>query len=67
MAPAESNEVPRVDYTPPSSFSTDLQVLRHMWFARIAGGTHQEQLESFYKNQVERSSTVGGGGRRRET
>jgi hypothetical protein len=29
-----------------------LQVLKYMWFAKIAGGTHQEKLESFYKDQA---------------
>lgn len=29
------------------------QVLKYMWFAKIAGGTHQEKLESFYKAQAD--------------
>ena len=42
----------RTDYTPKSSFLDDLQVLKAMWFGNIKGGSHQDQLESFYNKQV---------------
>ena len=45
-------EVVRTDYTPKSSFLDDLQVLKAMWFGNIKGGSHQDQLESFYNKQV---------------
>merc|ERR1711985_192009 len=45
-------EVVRTDYTPKSSFLDDLQVLKAMWFGNIKGGSHQDQLESFYNKQA---------------
>jgi S-adenosylmethionine-diacylgycerolhomoserine-N-methlytransferase len=42
---------PRVDFTPASSFSNDVRVLRSMVFAEIKGDTQEEQLESFYITQ----------------
>eukprot|EP00640_Fibrocapsa_japonica_P002223 CAMPEP_0113952618 /NCGR_PEP_ID=MMETSP1339-20121228/90526_1 /TAXON_ID=94617 /ORGANISM="Fibrocapsa japonica" /LENGTH=342 /DNA_ID=CAMNT_0000961265 /DNA_START=27 /DNA_END=1056 /DNA_ORIENTATION=+ /assembly_acc=CAM_ASM_000762 len=39
-------------YEPEYSLASDLTVLRHMWFAKVVGGTQQEQLESFYKEQA---------------
>ena len=49
---SDTDNLPIAEYKPYSSFRTDLTVLRYMWFAKIAGGTHQDKLESFYKNQA---------------
>ena len=49
---SDTDNLPIATYKPYSSFRTDLTVLRYMWFAKIAGGTHQDKLESFYKNQA---------------
>mmetsp|Transcript_10051 Transcript_10051/g.25834 ORF Transcript_10051/g.25834 Transcript_10051/m.25834 type:complete len:257 (-) Transcript_10051:98-868(-) len=47
-----SEEVVRTDYTPKSSLADDLRVLKAMWFGSISGGSHQDQLESFYNKQA---------------
>eukprot|EP00976_Prorocentrum_cordatum_P064952 1177707-Prorocentrum_minimum.AAC.2 len=49
---AKRARIERVEYNPPHSVFTDMQVLRAMWFPNIKGDTHQEQLESFYKTQA---------------
>eukprot|EP01036_Dinobryon_divergens_P044613 gene44613-59535_t len=41
-----------VDYHPPATWKSDLQVLLSMIFANIEGNTQQERLESFYKSQA---------------
>jgi len=46
------DEVERTDYAPKSSVMDDLRVLKAMWFGNIKGGSHQDQLESFYNKQV---------------
>lgn len=35
------------------SFASDLKILYHLLLAPIRGGTHQERLESFYRDQAE--------------
>jgi hypothetical protein len=35
-------KVPIVDYCPPSTFGTDMKVLKHMWFAKIVPGQSQQ-------------------------
>lgn len=42
----------RTDYAPKSTLWDDLQVLKAMWFGNISGGSHQDQLESFYNKQA---------------
>ena len=37
-----SHAVPIVEYSPPSSFGTDMTVLKHMWFAKIVPGQSQQ-------------------------
>ena len=44
--------VERTDYAPKGSLADDLRVLKAMWFGNIKGGSHQDQLESFYNKQV---------------
>lgn len=46
------DEVERTDYAPKSSIMDDLRVLKAMWFGNIKGGSHQDQLESFYNKQA---------------
>ena len=48
----DDDEVERTDYAPKSSIVDDLRVLKAMWFGNIKGGSHQDQLESFYNKQV---------------
>lgn len=43
----------RVDYHPPATWSSDLQVLKSMIFADVKGETQQERLESFYVSQAD--------------
>ena len=43
----------RVDYHPPATWGSDLQVLKSMMFADVKGGTQQERLESFYVSQAD--------------
>lgn len=45
-------EVERTDYAPKGTIMDDLRVLKAMWFGNIKGGSHQDQLESFYNKQV---------------
>mmetsp|Transcript_19627 Transcript_19627/g.42900 ORF Transcript_19627/g.42900 Transcript_19627/m.42900 type:complete len:271 (-) Transcript_19627:1349-2161(-) len=49
---AKRMKIETVEYNPPHSVFTDMQVLRAMWFPNIKGDTHQDQLESFYKSQA---------------
>ena len=57
MAPAPATVVTdgvrRTVYAPPSSLSDDLEVLKAMWWhGPKSGGSHQDQLESFYERYV---------------
>ena len=45
--------LPFADYAPKATVRDDLRVLSSMWFGKIAGESHQDKLESFYKNQAE--------------
>mmetsp|Transcript_11929 Transcript_11929/g.18697 ORF Transcript_11929/g.18697 Transcript_11929/m.18697 type:complete len:293 (+) Transcript_11929:311-1189(+) len=47
------SNLPVTEWKAKSSFSSDLQVLRSMWFGSIQGDSHQDRLESFYKSQAE--------------
>ncbi len=42
-----SVKVAIVDYCPPSSFATDMKVLKHMWFAKIVPGQSQQDRVRF--------------------
>ncbi|GAB5031040.1 sam-dependent methlyltransferase [Nannochloropsis oceanica] len=54
MSSSDTAKVPIVEYCPPSSFATDMKVLKHMWFAKIVPGqSQQDRLESFYKHQAD--------------
>lgn len=46
-------EPARIDYQPPATWASDLQVLKSMIFADVKGKTQQERLESFYISQAE--------------
>lgn len=48
-----ADEPVRVDYHPPATWSSDLQVLKSMIFADVKGDTQQERLESFYVTQAD--------------
>lgn len=48
----KEEKIKTVEYNPSYTFSTDLQVLYALWFAKINGNTHQEKLESFYNKQA---------------
>ncbi len=48
----EKEEPERVAFEPPHSLSSDLQVLKSMWFANIKGDSQQQILESFYETQA---------------
>jgi len=45
--------LPYSEYAPQASLMDDMRTLSVMWFGSIAGDTHQDRLESFYKNQAE--------------
>lgn len=45
--------LPFNDYAPRASLLDDFKTLSSMWFGTIHGETHQDRLESFYKNQAE--------------
>lgn len=42
MSSSDTAKVPIVEYCPPSSFATDMKVLKHMWFAKIVPGQSQQ-------------------------
>ena len=43
----------RIDYQPSATWSSDLQVVKSMFFADVKGATQQERLESFYVTQAD--------------
>jgi hypothetical protein len=45
--------LPFNDYAPTATFMDDIRTISSMWFGKIDGDTHQDMLESFYKNQAE--------------
>mmetsp|Transcript_14422 Transcript_14422/g.21162 ORF Transcript_14422/g.21162 Transcript_14422/m.21162 type:complete len:310 (-) Transcript_14422:133-1062(-) len=40
-------------YEPPATISSDLKVVKAMWFANITGTSLQDRLESFYESQAD--------------
>ena len=52
---ARSNLValPWNDFAPKATLFDDMKTISTMWFGKIEGETHQDKLESFYKNQAE--------------
>lgn len=44
--------LPFGDWKPEYTFVGDLKVLGAMWFGKIAGDTHQDRLECFYRSQA---------------
>lgn len=51
-ATSREEEPERIDYQPPATWASDLQVLRSMVFADVRGESQQERLESFYTSQA---------------
>ena len=52
---AETSDSPQIiveDYQPHHSLSTDMSVLKAMWFANIKGDTLSDELDSFYESQA---------------
>ena len=45
--------LPWNEYAPQATFLDDIKTISSMWFGKIDGETHQDRLESFYKNQAE--------------
>ena len=45
--------LPFCEYQPSASLMDDVRTISSMWFGTIDGATHQDRLESFYKNQAE--------------
>jgi S-adenosylmethionine-diacylgycerolhomoserine-N-methlytransferase len=45
--------LPWNEYAPKATFMDDVRTLSSMWFGKIQGNTHQDRLESFYKDQAE--------------
>jgi len=45
--------LPWNDYAPKATFLDDIKTISSMWFGKIGGDTHQDRLESFYKDQAE--------------
>lgn len=45
--------LPWNEYAPKATFLDDLYTIKSMWFGSMHGDTHQELLESFYKDQAE--------------
>jgi SAM-dependent methyltransferase len=45
--------LPFSDYHPSATIFDDAKTISSMWFGSIDGETHQDRLESFYKNQAE--------------
>lgn len=48
----EQTQITVEDYRPEHSLSTDMSVLKAMWFANIKGDTLSDELESFYETQA---------------
>ena len=51
--PSSFVALPFSDYAPEATLLDDLKTISSMWFGKIDGDTHQDRLESFYKNQAE--------------
>ena len=49
----DNGEPKRIDYQPSATWSSDLQVVKSMFFADVKGATQQERLESFYVTQAD--------------
>jgi len=45
--------LPWNEYAPKATLLDDLQTIKTMWFGKIDGDSHQDRLESFYKDQAE--------------
>lgn len=45
--------LPWNDYAPKATFLDDMKTISAMWFGKIDGDSHQDRLESFYKDQAE--------------
>ena len=52
-SPVKLVALPFSEFAPRASLLDDLKTLSSMWFGKIHGETHQDRLESFYKNQAE--------------